>query len=105
MKTHPLENGGKTGHPPGLLQDDCRKLSKWLASRMNARQEVREACKLIAQEKTMNNKTDQRGFFDFNVTGFIIGCLIVGAAIGIAIAYLVPWLWSFIKPLIHALTA
>ena len=47
----------------------------------------------------------QRGFYDLNVTGFIIGCLIVGAAIGVAIAYLVPWLWSFIKPLIHALTA
>ena len=47
----------------------------------------------------------QRGYYDLNVTGFIIGCLIVGAAIGIAIAYLVPWLWSFIKPLIHALTA
>ena len=47
----------------------------------------------------------ERGFFDFNVTGFIIGCLIVGVAIGIGVAYLVPWLWSFIKPLIHALTA
>ena len=47
----------------------------------------------------------QRGYYDLNVTGFIICCLIVGAAIGIAIAYLVPWLWSFIKPLIHALTA
>lgn len=47
----------------------------------------------------------QRGYYDLNVTGFIIGCLIVGVAIGIAIAYLVPWLWSFIKPLIHALTA
>ena len=47
----------------------------------------------------------QRGYYDLNVTGFIIVCLIVGAAIGIAIAYLVPWLWSFIKPLIHALTA
>ena len=34
----------------------------------------------------------QRGYYDLNVTGFIIGCLIVGAAIGIAIAYLVPWL-------------
>ena len=40
----------------------------------------------------------QRGYYDLNVTGFIIGCLIVGVAIGIAIAYLVPWLWSFIKP-------
>ena len=47
----------------------------------------------------------QRGYFDFNVAPVIIGCLRVGAAIGIAIAYLVPWLWSFIKPLIHALTA
>ena len=54
-----LTNGGKTGHPPGLLQDDCRKLSKWLASRMNARQEVREVCRLSAQEKTMNDKTEQ----------------------------------------------
>ena len=26
----------------------------------------------------------QRGYFDFNVTGFIIGCLIVGAAIDAA---------------------
>ena len=34
----------------------------------------------------------QRGYFDFNVTGFIIGCLIVGVAIGIGVAYLVPWL-------------
>ena len=49
--------------------------------------------------------TKQRGFYDLNVTGFLIACVIVGVAIGIAIAYLVPWLWSFIKPLIHALTA
>ena len=47
----------------------------------------------------------QRGYYDLNGTGFIIGCLVVGAAIGIVIAYLVPWLWSFIKPLIHSLTA
>lgn len=34
---HPLEtNGGKTGWPPGLLQDDNRKLSKWFASRPDA---------------------------------------------------------------------
>ena len=56
---HLLTNGGKTGHPPGLLQDDCRKLSKWLASRMNALQEVREVCRLIAQEQTMNDRTEQ----------------------------------------------
>ena len=38
-----LDNGGKTGWPPGLLQDDCRGLSKWLASRPDARQRLREA--------------------------------------------------------------
>jgi hypothetical protein len=34
-------NGGKTGWPPGLLQDDCSKLSKWLSNRMDAREVVR----------------------------------------------------------------
>jgi hypothetical protein len=37
------DNGGKTGWPPALLQDDCRGLSKWLASRPDARQRLREA--------------------------------------------------------------
>ncbi len=30
-------NGGKTGWPPGLLQDDSRALFRWFASRMDAR--------------------------------------------------------------------
>ena len=47
----------------------------------------------------------QRGYLNIDLTPVIIACLIVGIATGIAIAYLVPWLWSFIKPLIHALTA
>jgi len=33
----------KTGWPPGMLQDDDRGLSRWLASTPNARQEAREA--------------------------------------------------------------
>lgn len=34
---HSLDaNGGKTGWPPGLLQDDNTKLSKWFASRPDA---------------------------------------------------------------------
>ena len=37
------KNGGKTGWPPGLLQDDSKQLSKWLASKPDARQKVREA--------------------------------------------------------------
>ena len=43
-------NGGRTGWPPGLLQDDCRGLSKWLASRPDARQRLREALAEPVQE-------------------------------------------------------
>jgi hypothetical protein len=41
--------GGKTGWPPGLLQDDCRGLSKWLASQPDARRRVREAVAALEQ--------------------------------------------------------
>ena len=37
----------KTGWPPGLLQDDDRKLHKWFASRMDARRVVRQVCEEI----------------------------------------------------------
>jgi len=43
------EQGGKTGWPPGLLQDDCRGLSKWLASQPDARRRVREAVSALEQ--------------------------------------------------------
>jgi len=43
------DQGGKTGWPPGLLQDDCRGLSKWLASRPDARRRVREAVAALEQ--------------------------------------------------------
>lgn len=42
------ENGGKTGSPPGMLQDDSRQLSRWLANQPHARQHVKEACAAIA---------------------------------------------------------
>jgi hypothetical protein len=45
------DQGGKTGWPPGLLQDDCRGLSKWLASRPDARRRVREAVAALEQEQ------------------------------------------------------
>lgn len=32
-----------TGWPPGLLQDDCKALSRWFASQPDARRRVREA--------------------------------------------------------------
>lgn len=34
----------KTGWPPGMLQDDDRKLSRWLSNTPGARRLVREAC-------------------------------------------------------------
>ncbi len=37
-----------TGRPPGLLQDDCRKLSIWLSNQPSARRIVRENCAAIA---------------------------------------------------------
>ena len=43
------DQGGKTGWPPGLLQDDCRGLSKWLASQPDARRRVREAVAALEQ--------------------------------------------------------
>jgi hypothetical protein len=38
-RTHPIPP--RTGWPPGLLQDDCKKLSRWFASRIDARWVVR----------------------------------------------------------------
>lgn len=41
----------KTGWPPGMLQDDDRRLSQWLASRIDARAVVRRVCAEIAKDK------------------------------------------------------
>lgn len=41
------KNGGKTGWPPGLLQDDSKKFSKWLASKPDARHIVRQVARDI----------------------------------------------------------
>jgi hypothetical protein len=41
------ENGGKTGHPPGMLQDDSRELSKALASKPDAMRQALEAAEEI----------------------------------------------------------
>lgn len=40
----------KTGWPPGLLQDDSRALSRWLASKPDARRIVRENAAKSRQE-------------------------------------------------------
>lgn len=36
-----LPSPPKTGWPPGLLQDDCSELSRWFASRIDARETIR----------------------------------------------------------------
>lgn len=41
----------RTGWPPGLLQDDSRELSRWLASKPDARRRVRETCADIARAR------------------------------------------------------
>ena len=44
----------------------------------------------------------QKGFV--NLDGLIPALLIMGAVIGIVICLVVPWLWSLVKPFIHAIT-
>jgi len=46
-----------------------------------------------------------RGYIDLDFTGLFIGIAIVGGIVGAVLAYGIPWLWSLIKPWIHALTA
>lgn len=41
----------KTGSPPGLLQDDNRDLSQWLASKPDAMKHADEAAKAVATEQ------------------------------------------------------
>lgn len=47
----------RTGWPPGLLQDDDRGLSKWFASKPDARRLVRERCTEIERDH-MNQHTE-----------------------------------------------
>ena len=37
----------RTGWPPGMLQDDSRELSRWLANRLDAMRIAREAARKI----------------------------------------------------------
>lgn len=41
----------KTGWPAGLMQDDHPLLSKWLASRPDARYIVRKVCREISEKR------------------------------------------------------
>ena len=53
-----IKPGPMTGYPPGLLQDDDPMLSKWFASRLDARRIVRSVC----EEIEMKNPIPKTGF-------------------------------------------
>lgn len=40
-----------------------------------------------------------------DLKGALVGLVIIGVAIGVAIACAVPWVWRLVKPLLHAITA
>lgn len=40
-----------------------------------------------------------------DLKGLFVGLVVVGAVIGAAITYGLPWLWRLVKPLLHAITA
>lgn len=56
-----IKPGPMTGYPPGLLQDDDPMLSKWFASRLDARRIVRSVCEEIRNENERRNGRFRRG--------------------------------------------
>lgn len=44
------------------------------------------------------------GNFDGLFTGLIVICLLAGVAIGAFLFWLLPLLWAWVKPWIHAVT-
>ena len=51
------ERPPKTGWPPGLLQDDSRELSRWFASRIDARETIR---RVFRKEIKMNEQIETK---------------------------------------------
>ena len=51
-----FKQGGKTGYPAGLLQDDDSGLSKWFASRPDARYIVRKNIQERNNARNYQNK-------------------------------------------------
>jgi hypothetical protein len=46
----------------------------------------------------------QAGYYNLDFTGFFIALFVVGALVGAAAVYGVPWVWGLIKPLLHEVT-
>lgn len=54
--TPEIERLAKTGWPPGLSQDDDRKLNRWFASKPDARRIVRQNATQALRHKTPEAK-------------------------------------------------
>lgn len=64
MKHESEDNGGKTGWPPGLLQDDNSRLSRWFANKPDARRIVRE--NIAAMKEQNPQPIDQNDITNHN---------------------------------------
>ncbi len=52
-----FKRGGKTGYPAGLLQDDDAQLSKWFASKPDARYIVKKNIEERNNDRARANQT------------------------------------------------
>ena len=46
----------------------------------------------------------QRGFYNLDFTGVLIGLAIVCVIVGVLLYPTLGWLWDFIKPILHEAT-
>ena len=46
----------------------------------------------------------QRGFYNMDFSGFFVGLLVFGIAVGLILPPVVEWLWEILKPIIHEAT-
>lgn len=49
--------------------------------------------------------SNQRGYYNIDFTGFFVGLVLAGAVGGAVLMWLLPIIWSWVKPIIHQLTA
>ncbi len=50
-------------------------------------------------------KSKVKGYINLDLGALFVGTIVVGAVIGVAISFIVPWVWEMIKPILHSLTA
>jgi len=50
-------------------------------------------------------KKNQGGYYDMDFTALFVVLITIGVVVGILVSYVAPYLWGFLKPIIHSLTA